>query len=308
MSVSRYTRLVSLLAGVALADLCAVPAAAHDLRQEASNKALVRSVSEALLGPVDARLLSRYFAPNLIQHEPTVADGRAGVLTWIADLRQQQPAQTLVVKHMIADGDRVFVHAQLTATPADEFSGTNRYDIYRVANGSIVEHWAVSAPAPHRSASGNSAFSDLYVHPAPAPAPAAEELNRALVVSLSERVFAQQQFGIVERFWSEGYLQHNPYVGNGREALVEVLPYISVPGAPYRVWLSMAEGDLALACSHNQDPGADPADDYSGAAVCDLYRVADLELVEHWDVAQEVPSSSVSGHTMFSSLYRGHGR
>jgi predicted SnoaL-like aldol condensation-catalyzing enzyme len=316
MRVFRFSLPLSLLIGGMLAALGTVPATAHDRDhdhnrdQEAANKALVRGVTGALLGPMDAQKLSRYFAPSLIQHEPTVADGRQGVVEWIGALRQEQPARTMVIKHMIADGDLVFVQAQLTATPADERTGLNRYDIYRLAGGSIVEHWAVSAKAPTHSVSGNSAFSDLYTYPTPpaAPSDAQVELNRLLVTSLSERVFAHQQFDIVDRFWDTGYLQHNPWVDNGRAALEDALPYISEAGAPYRVWLAMADGDLALTCSHNQDVGDDPADDYTGLAVCDLYRVADLALVEHWDVAQAVPSTSVSGHSMFSSLYRGHGR
>ena len=35
-----------------------------------------------------------------------------------------------------------------------------------------------------------------------------------------------------------------------------------------------------------------------------MFRVANFELVEHWEVFQNVPSTSLNGNSMFSSLYR----
>ncbi len=68
----------------------------------------------------------------------------------------------------------------------------------------------------------------------------------------------------------------------------------------------MAEGDLAVVCAHSVSAGGDPKNAFSGTAVCDMCRVSNFELVEHWDAAQRVPTSSLSGNSMFSSLYRPH--
>jgi predicted SnoaL-like aldol condensation-catalyzing enzyme len=212
----------------------------------------------------------------------------------------------MTVKHMLADGDLVFVHSQVSATPDNEMSGTNRYDFYRLDHGWIVEHWVVQAPAPVTSVSGNSAFSDLYAYPSP-PSPLSDarvDMNRLMVQTLSEEVFGKRNFGLLDRMWGAGYIQHNPFVGNGREALKSVIQYISPPGSHYRVVRAMADGDLALVCSHNVRAGGDPSNEFSGSAVCDIFRVANFELVEHWDVAQAVPASSLNGNSMFSSLYR----
>ncbi|UUZ56056.1 hypothetical protein LP419_12165 [Massilia sp. H-1] len=73
----------------------------------------------------------------------------------------------MTVKHILGDGDMVFVHSQVSATPENEMSGTNRYDFYRLDHGWIVEHWVVQGAAPTRSATGNSAFSNLYAYPVP---------------------------------------------------------------------------------------------------------------------------------------------
>jgi predicted SnoaL-like aldol condensation-catalyzing enzyme len=275
----------------------------RDANAEAINKKLVGALMADIGGQADAQALGRYFAADLIQHDPMLANGRNAAVQWIDTLRRQQPAQTLTVKHMLADRDMVFVHSQLSATPANEMSGINRYDFYRLDRGVIVEHWLVSAKAPTKSKNGNSQFSNLYPNPQATSAERAET-NRRLVVALSEDVFNNKKFGLLDRFWATGYLQHNPAVPSGRAALAAVIEYIAYPGSSYRVVRSVAEGDLAVVCSQNNDAGEDTSNEFGGWAVCDMYRVAGLELVEHWDVAQAVPTSSVNGNSMFSSLYR----
>lgn len=273
---------------------------------ESRNKAVVSRFVAGVMGPADADTVARHVAPHIIEHDAQVQSGRQGTAAWIRSMRQAAPTAAITVKHLLADGDMVFVHSQVSTTPANEMSGQNRYDFYRLDKGWIVEHWVVQGAAPTRSATGNSAFSNLYVYPTPAAPLSRErvEMNRLLVHTLSDEVFGKRNFALLERLWGAGYIQHNPYVGNGRAALAAVMQYIAPAGSHYRVVRSMADGDLAVVCSHNVPAGGNPADEFSGAAVCDMFRVANFELVEHWDVGQQVPTSSVNGNSMFSSLYR----
>lgn len=276
----------------------------RNLALETSNKKVVGALMQEMLGQSD---LGKYFAHNLIQHDAFLTNGRQAMLEAIEAMRQLSPAQTLTVKHMLADRDLVLVHSHLSPTPGNEMSGTNRYDFYRLDRGVIVEAWSVRARAPTRSASGNSAFSDLYQYSRPAPALSEQrvEMNRLLVHTMAEEVFGKRNFSLLERLFAPDYLQHNPYVGNGRAALAGVIGYISPAGSHYRVVRSMADGDMTVVCSQNHSAGGNPADEFSGTAVCDLFRVVDFEMVEHWDVAQPVPTSSLNGNSMFSNLYRG---
>ncbi len=290
--------------------LVAGPAYAHGGDTESANKQLVGKFVAAVLGSSDPDVVARQVSPHLIQHDPLVHNGRQGTAAWIRAMRAQSPAQTMTVKHLLADGDMVFVHAHVSDQPSNEMSGTNRYDFYRVDNGNIVEHWAYQSAAPTSSATGNSAFSNLYTYATPQPPVPNErvELNRLLVKGLSEEVFGKRNFGMLDRFWASGYIQHNPWVGNGRAALAGVIQYIATPTTRYRVVHAMADGDLTVMCAQVTETSADPKNEYAGTAVCDMYRVANLELVEHWDVAQPVPTSSLNGNSMFSKLYREHGR
>ena len=287
-----------LLLSCALTALACLPATAapgnrpHASSVESSNKDVIRE----------------FFAPHVIEHDPVVGNGRGGSLMAIETLRTTLPGQTLTVKHVLGDRDMVMVHSHISAAPANEMSGLNRLDVYRLDRGVIVEHWSVRANAPTRSASGNSAFSDLYQYPTVKPVLTGEQVegNRLLVKGLSEEVFGKQNFGLLERLWNVNYIQHNPYVGNGRAALQSVIHYISAPGKGYRVIHSMADGDIAAACAHITPQGANPHDEFAGGMVCDLYRVANFELVEHWDIYQPTPTSTVNGNSMFSKLYRGN--
>jgi predicted SnoaL-like aldol condensation-catalyzing enzyme len=297
----------TLMLSGALMALPVVPAqAAQHGDSERFNKAVVGRFVAGVMGPADADAVARHVAPHIIEHDALVQSGRQGTAAWIRSMRQAAPTAAITVKHMLADGDMVFVHSQVSTTPANEMSGQNRYDFYRLDRGWIVEHWVVQGAAPTRSANGNSAFSDLYTYPVP-PAPLSPEqvsMNRLMVHTLSDAVFGKRNFALLDRLWSPSYIQHNPYVGNGRAALASVLQYIAPVGSHYRVVRSMAEGDLAVVCAHSVPAGGNPSDEFSGGAVCDMYRVANFELVEHWDAFQPVPTSSVNGNSMFSSLYR----
>ncbi len=282
--------------------------AKHTETTESINRNIVVQLSNSMLSQDEVSALGHYFDRELIQHDPAVQNGRTPMLNSIRSMRQQVPARTLTVKHVLADRNLVFVQSHISATPANEMSGLNRYDTYRLDHGVIVEHWVVQNDAPTNSASGNSVFSNLYTYPSP-PAPLTVDqmdMNRLLVKNLSIDVFSQRNFGLLDRLWATNYIQHNPYLINGRAALAGALPYFVPVGNQYRVTMVMSDGDLALICAQAQAPGSNPADEFSGVAVCDLYRVANYEMVEHWDVFQSVPATSVNGHSMFSSLYREH--
>ncbi len=281
---------------------------AHASNVESRNKDVIRELSAAMLSNTSLHSLGRFFSPHVIEHDPVVGNGRSASLMAIDTLRTTLPGQTLTVKHLLGDRDMVMVHSHISATPANEMSGLNRLDLYRLDRGVIVEHWSVRAKAPTRSASGNSAFSNLYQYPSAKPVLTDEQVegNRLLVKGLSEEVFGKQNFGLLERLWNVNYIQHNPQVGNGRAALQSVIHYISAPGQGYRVIHSMADDDIAAACAHITPQGANPNDEFAGGMVCDLYRVANFELVEHWDIYQPTPTSTVNGNSMFSKLYRGN--
>ncbi|WP_052193291.1 nuclear transport factor 2 family protein [Microbacterium sp. ZOR0019] len=94
---------------------------------------------------------------------------------------------------------------------------------------------------------------------------------------------------------SADYRQHNPSVPDGPAAAIEMLTpkFDGSPDARFEIQRMIVDGDLAMVHVRASRPGA------PDAAVADIYRFEDGVIVEHWDVLQPVPETSVHDHPMF---------
>jgi predicted SnoaL-like aldol condensation-catalyzing enzyme len=139
--------------GIARAQLPVVPAANQEAllaspdAKLAANKKLVfdfwREVFEA--GHMD--LADRYMAEGYIQHNPNVPTGRAafvGFFTQYVKPKPIQPRITAPLVTMVAEGDLVilgFVRESADPKDATKKSTTTWFDMFRIENGKIAEHW-----------------------------------------------------------------------------------------------------------------------------------------------------------------------
>lgn len=95
---------------------------------------------------------------------------------------------------------------------------------------------------------------------------------------------------------SNDYRQHNPSVPDGRAPLVDYFTgyFKANPQSRARIVRSAANGDLVWLHVHSTNGEGD-----LGRAVLDIFRVEDGQIVEHWDVIQDVPGKSSNSNTMF---------
>ena len=130
------------------------PAVATDLHATECNKALVRAFVDDILvnGRMD-RLAGYFDGDHYLQHNPQVADGLSGLGAAVAAMARQGITMKYDRIHkVLGEGDFVLVASE------GEFAGRPcaYYDLFRVENGRIAEHWDTIEAIPPRDQWRNS--------------------------------------------------------------------------------------------------------------------------------------------------------
>lgn len=140
-------------------------------------------------------------------------------------------------------------------------------------------------PAATASAAGTSSTESASDRQAAA--------NKALVLFVQDQLWNDGNYSVIDKYVSPNYTQHNPTVADGPDALRQLVTKVrtAFPQIHITAVSAVAEGDLVIL--HNES---------AGSANFDIYRVEGGKLIEHWDVLESAPTSTVSGNDPFSQL------
>jgi predicted SnoaL-like aldol condensation-catalyzing enzyme len=124
------------------------PTTVTDLDKTESNKALMQAYMDDLLAGRRDKFSTYFDGMNYIQHNPWVADNLTGLINGLQDLAKRGKAVKYERVHKIL-GEGSFVLVISEGTFGDKL--TAYYDLYRIQNDKIAEHWDTLETIPTSS-------------------------------------------------------------------------------------------------------------------------------------------------------------
>ena len=264
-----------------LAALMIIGASQLAVADEAHNPAeIVTAGLTAAFVDFDAGALPEFFAEDYIQHNPGVPTGLAPLQGFLPKLKEMGLAAE--PHRMIVDGDLVAVHATYTNAQAFGAETMVAFDVFRVEDGKIAEHWdnlipvKPANPSGHTQTDGPTEVTDLDQ----------TDANKALVSDFVQKVLVGGDFAALSTFFDgDSYIQHNPDIADGLSGLGAAIEALADQGIAMEyetVHKVIGQGNFVLVMSEGAF-GGEPM------AYYDLFRVENGRIAEHWDVMQTIP-------------------
>jgi predicted SnoaL-like aldol condensation-catalyzing enzyme len=128
------------------------PTAVVDRERTEQNRALVRAFKQVVTVELRFDRVGEFIeGDNYTQHASKVGDGTARMRARVADVSKPGASPVLAPRRYIAEGNFVLAIVDARTEPP-----TANYDLFRVQDGKIVEHWDVLSRIPPRAQWKNS--------------------------------------------------------------------------------------------------------------------------------------------------------
>jgi predicted SnoaL-like aldol condensation-catalyzing enzyme len=236
-------------------------------------KDLVAHAIGELFDQRDSSAIDRYWSPHYVEHSTVGAGGLEGLKAVVGNLPD---GFRHVRARVLGDGDLVLAHGVyqgLGPVPVVAF------DLWRVAEGKIVEHWDAHQPWVDDTVSGHS----MVGGPTAVGSPERTDSSRALVQQFVELIMMGGDRSQIGRFFADGHLiQHNPLIADGVIGLGTAIQTGVWEAVVQRTHRVLGDGEFVFTQGEGTLCGRP-------TAFYDLFRVQDDRLAEHWDVVFTKP-------------------
>ena len=230
----------------------------------------------------DTTVAKNNLTEGYVQHNlayPTGRDAFVGALEYLGSA----PVKTAVNNiRAFEDGDYVFLHTIYNFAGAGEQVA---FDVFRIENGKIAEHWdnltaiAPANPSGHTQTDGPTQATDLDK----------TEANKALCEQFVKDVLmGQNPDKLTSYFDGDNYIQHNSQIADGLSGLGAALAVLAEAGIEMKydkIHMVLGQGNFVLVVSEGTFGGVH-------TAFYDLWRVESGKIAEHWDVMESIAEQS----------------
>ena len=121
--------------------------------------------------------------------------------------------------------------------------------------------------------------------------------NKQLVLDAYQGLFGDHDLAVVDQYWARNYIQHNPYMSDGRDSVKEFVQKMGMQSWPkfkVNVLRVAADGDLVFL--QTVQPKTDKSPE---TVIVDIFRVENGMIAEHWDTMQAVPADATNKRPMY---------
>jgi predicted SnoaL-like aldol condensation-catalyzing enzyme len=122
------------------------------------------------------------------------------------------------------------------------------------------------------------------------------EANKRTVLAFYDAALTKLNVDEAVTYFAPNFIQHNPRSGDGVEGFRALLLGVKkqFPGLRTDVKRVFADGDFVILHVHVK---LQPED--LGLAIVEIFRLEQGKIVEHWDVRQPMPDTSLNSNGMF---------
>jgi predicted SnoaL-like aldol condensation-catalyzing enzyme len=267
-----------LLAATFIATIGCSAQVTHSTKEHRMSTNYKPQISELLksIETSDAKPVGYINANKYIQHNLAVGDGLAGFGAVLQALPKGSAKVNTV--RVLQDGEFVVAH-----TDYNFFGPKVGFDIFRIENGLVVEHWdnlqekASPNPSGHTMLDGTTAVTDLDK----------TDINKTLVRAFVDDILVNGKMDkLAAYFDGDNYTQHNPQIGDGLSGLGKALGEMAKAGITMKyskIHKVLGEGNFVMVVSEGVFAGKE-------SSFYDLFRVQGGKIAEHWDTIETIPA------------------